>query len=113
MDVSQVSLLKVIENKSCARVINLFEDYFMFLREGNGSLSSFWMSYVDMVGNLLGLVRASREGDWLLHMASIRALIPWCFTYDRINYARYLPYYYANMFPISLDQHMHSLRHIL
>lgn len=24
-------------------------------------------------------------------------MIPWCFAYDRINYARYLPYYYAQM----------------
>ena len=33
----------------------------------------------------------------MLHLASIRAMIPWCFAYDRINYARYLPYYYAQM----------------
>ena len=26
------------------------------------------------------------------------AMIPWCFSYDRLNYARYLPYYYAQMF---------------
>ena len=52
-DVSQESLLMVIKNNSCARIIELFEEYLLFLREGNGSLSSFWMSYVDMVGNLL------------------------------------------------------------
>ena len=25
------------------------------------------------------------------------AVIPWCFAYDRLNYARYLPYYYTQM----------------
>lgn len=50
-----------------------------------------------MIEILLGLFRASRERDWILHLASIRAMIPWCFSYDRINYARYLPYYYAQM----------------
>jgi len=40
---------------------------------------------------------ASCERDWNLHLASVRAMIPWCFAYDRLNYARYLPYYYAEM----------------
>ena len=30
-------------------------------------------------------------------MASIRAMIPYCFAYDRLNYTRYLPYYYLEM----------------
>jgi len=29
-------------------------------------------------------------------------MIPWCFAYDKINYARYLPAYYAEM--SSLEQ---------
>ena len=53
-----------------------------------------------MVEILLGLIRASREGDWMLHLASVRAMIPWCFAYDRLNYARYLPYYYAHMYQL-------------
>ena len=60
------------------------------------------MSYVDMVGDLLlGLLRSSREGDWALHMSTIYAMIPWCFAYDKVNYARYLPVYYADMSNIS------------
>ena len=56
------------------------------------------MSYVDMVENvLLGLLRASREGNWNLHLNAIRTTIPWCFAYDKVNYARYLSAYYAQM----------------
>lgn len=101
-NVSQATLKEVLENSSCAHIIELFEVYREFLRGGNGSLSSFWVSYLDMVEILLGLIRASREGDWMLDLASIRAMIPWCFAYDRMNYARYLPYYYAQMSQLSI-----------
>ena len=61
------------------------------------------MSYVDMVEIVLGLVRASREGDFEHHLMCIRAMIPWCFAYDCLNYARYLPYYFATMCRLSMD----------
>lgn len=75
----------------------MFEEYLNFLRTQNGDLSSFWMSYIDMVDILLMLIRATREGNWSLYLASIRKMIPWCFAYDHINYARYLPVYYNEM----------------
>ena len=55
------------------------------------------MAYVEMVDILLGLLRADREGDWPLHLSCIRSMIPWCVTLDKINYAMYLPVYYAHM----------------
>lgn len=100
-EVSQVALKKVLENSSCTCIMELFEVYCEFLRNGNGSLTAFWMSYLDMVEIMLGLIRASREGEWILHLASIRVMIPWCFAYDRINYACCLPYYYAQMSQLS------------
>ena len=63
----------------------------------NGPLSAFWMSYVDMVELTLHMVRASREGDWTLHLSCIRQMLPWCFAYDAINYARYMSVYYSDM----------------
>ena len=33
----------------------------------------------------------------MLHLASVRAMIPWCVAYDRLNYARFLPCYCAHM----------------
>jgi hypothetical protein len=55
------------------------------------------MSYIDMVETLLGLIRSSREGNWLMHMAFIRSMIPWSLVYDKRNYAKYLTVYYAEM----------------
>lgn len=103
-DVSQASFADVIQNTSCGTILELFDIYLIHLRCDNGNLSMFWMSYLGMIEIFLALVRVSHEGNWLLHLASIRAIIPWCFAYDRLNYARCLPYYCEEMtnLPITL-----------
>ena len=73
-------------------------EFCQFLKNANGELSNFWMSYIEIVeGILLNMIRASREGNWNLHLFAIHEMIPWCFAYDKINYARYLPAYYSDM----------------
>ena len=57
----------------------------------------FWSSYLEMVEVLLLFVRATRQGDWLLHLSAVRSMCPWLFVTSRINYARYLPIYYLEM----------------
>ena len=98
-NVSQGSFQEVLENESCTHILKLFQVYLESLRDEH-SLSAFWMSYVDMSEVMLALIRASREGNWMLHPAAIRQMIPWCFAYDKVNYACFLTYYYAMM---SLD----------
>lgn len=39
----------------------------------------------------------------MMHLAAIRPIIPWCFAYDKLNYARYLTYYYAQMSRLETD----------
>ena len=39
----------------------------------------------------------SREGNWCLHLSAIQSMIAWCFSYDKVNYARYLSAYFAEM----------------
>ena len=95
---SQEQLDTILGSHSLLQVYQLWDQYLQYLRTENGDLSAFWMSYIDIVEDvLLGLIRASREGNWLLHLHAIRQMIPWCFAYDKINYARYLPVYYAEM----------------
>ncbi len=60
-------------------------------------------AYLDMAEITLGLLRATREGYSLLHLASVRAMIPWCFAYDKVNYVRSLSYYYATMSRLPID----------
>lgn len=97
-DLNQQNLNNLLHSPVLSEVITLWKDFLEHLRHNNGELSAFWMSYIDMVEEvLLGLLRASREGNWELHLHAIRTMIPWCFAYDKINYARYLSPYFAQM----------------
>ena len=111
-DICQASLTELLENDSFTLTQQLFQVYLDSLRNQQG-LSAFWMSYLDMTDIMLGLIRASREGNWMLHLACIRVMIPWCFAYDKLNYARYLSYYYATMTQLPANHpevHAHFLQ---
>lgn len=58
---------------------------------------AFWSSYIELIEALLAFIRATREGNWKLHLAAIRLILPWIFAYDRVNYARYLSIYWFEM----------------
>ena len=78
-------------------LINSFSVFFDNVQAQRGTMSTFWMSYMTMVKTILDIIRASREGNLLLHLESVESIIPWCFAYNRTNYARYLPYYVQSM----------------
>lgn len=86
-----------LTSESCTLILGLFDTYLDVLRHDRGPLAAFWMTYVEMIELLLGLLRADREGNWYLHLSCIRDVLPWCFAMDKTNYARYLPVYYAQM----------------
>lgn len=58
---------------------------------------AFWLQYLQLVEILLSFIRANRDGDWLLHLASFEAMLPWITIYDHLNYARWGPVYLADM----------------
>jgi len=107
-----VTLESLEQDMSCQRILHLFEVYLGVLRNDRGPVSAFWMTYIDLVEILLGLIRADREGDWYLHLACIRKMIPWCFAMDKTNYSRYLPVHYGQMMMLNSvcpDLHQHFL----
>lgn len=57
-----------IEDPTIKMFMDTFDGYLYYLRNDNGALSSFWMTYIDLVELLLGLIRSNREGNWLLFM---------------------------------------------
>ena len=57
----------------------------------------FWCTYIEMVQLLLTFIRATRTTDWKLHLSAVRAMLPWYFAYDCINYARYMSAYWLEM----------------
>ena len=50
-----------------------------------------------MVELMLHMIRASREGNWMLHLVCILQMLPWCFECDNTNYARYMSIHYSDM----------------
>ena len=75
-----------------------------YCRVAEGPLGNLWGSYIEMVQLLLRFIRSSREGDWDLHVACLRDMMPWFFAYDRTNYSRYQSIYWYEMVQLK-DRH--------
>ena len=101
-DLNQQNFSKLLNSTLLTKLISMWNSFLEHLHRDNGELSAYWMSYIDMVENIiLDLLHGSREGNWNLHLNAIRYMIPWCFAYDKVNYARYLSAYYAEMTNLS------------
>lgn len=83
---------------------NLFNLYQDFRSKDNGPMFRFWTNYLEMVEVLLAFIRASRTGNWELHVLCFCKMLTWLFAYDHVNYARYGTHYYVTMKEL---QHTH------
>ena len=92
-EVNETFFESVYTDQAVAGLLESFQDCYQLLCESNGTLSRFWMGYIDLVTILLNLICVSREGNWPLHLSSIQEMIPWCFAYNRVNYSHYLSCY--------------------
>ena len=57
----------------------------------------FARDYMKFVAWIWMFIRATREGNWKLHLESLRALCKYFFAHDRQNYTRMVPLYLAQM----------------
>ncbi|KAK3734787.1 hypothetical protein QZH41_007919 [Actinostola sp. cb2023] len=65
--------------------------------------------YMKFVACIWMYLRATREGNWKLHLESLKALSKYFFAHDRLNYARMVPLYLAQMELIkSSDPNLHE-----
>ena len=46
---------------------------------------------------MMSYIRAEREGDWLLHLATFKQMLPYYFASSHVHYARYGLYYLRTM----------------
>lgn len=49
----------------------LSRHYREYCKEDNGPMKMFWNSFLEMVDVLLNAVRATREGNWKMHLESM------------------------------------------
>ncbi|KAG1659185.1 hypothetical protein GQR58_022660 [Nymphon striatum] len=110
-NISQQTFQEMREHQPTDKILKLFMLYIDHLRNANGKLSSFWVSYIDMVQLMLDLIRSSREANCNLHLESVQDMLHWCFAYDKLNYARHMSIYYAQMcrLPITHPEIHHFL----
>jgi hypothetical protein len=52
---------------------------------------------MEMIFILPDFTRAQREGDWELYLDSFRAMLPYFFRYDHLNYAKWGSVFIAEM----------------
>jgi hypothetical protein len=57
----------------------------------------YWSNFFYAVQILLCSIRAEREGDWDLHLASQLAMTPYFFATHHYNYSRWMPSYLLDM----------------
>ena len=95
---------QLIELKECSEELinssayhDIFDSYETFCSSLTSPLTRFWSSYISMVQLLMHFIRSIRGGNWLLHLACIRDMLPWMFGYDHTNYNRYLSVYWTQM----------------
>ncbi|XP_046845101.1 uncharacterized protein LOC124438948 [Xenia sp. Carnegie-2017] len=89
-------LIDCIESQQMEQLVRNYEQ-FVEKSSIKSKTFAFWSMYIKMTEILLHFIRATREVDWNLHLASFRCMLPWFFICDRINYARYGTAYWLEM----------------
>ena len=98
----------LISLSSFADLYNLYKEFGKEEPDANGS---FCNSYIHLVSLLLKYFRSTGEGNWTLHVSSVREMLPWFHADYRTNYAHYATYYWANM--ATLDEwHLDAYRQL-
>lgn len=78
--------------------LQLLKGYEEFVKKTSTNQTfTFWGTYIEMVENRLQFIRATREGNWALHLSTVQCMLPWFFACDKVNYARYLTAYWVEM----------------
>ena len=93
-NLSADTLTAMLASPQSKRLLELYDEFY---RNDRGKLAALWDSYISLVCLLLRFTRATREGNWSLHIHCIREMLPWVFAYKRTNYARYMSVYWCEM----------------
>ena len=97
-----MKLFDITQHDRFTAILTMYQSFIEKERLVNSTFD-YWSSCIDMVHGLLLFLRYIREGDWKLHLASLRQILPCFFAYGRVNYARYFPAYISkkDSFPIT------------
>ena len=60
-------------------------------------LTRAFRTYMKMVLDMIVYIRAVRTGNWTLHLSATEDFVKYFFAHDKLNYARLIPVYLADM----------------
>ena len=94
LNLCQEEIEQILESDVFQQWENPFQEHIADMKQNGSDLAKFWLTYLELCAELLlALINATRTSNSELYLAYIEAVIPWTFSYDRQNYARYLvPY---------------------
>jgi len=84
--------------------VSRFSAFVASARQGTfGPTYQFWVQYHDCIWLLLTFLQSIKENDLPVYVNALRHMCAMIFAADRLNYARYLPLYYAQLSQMSSD----------
>ena len=66
--------------------------------------AKYWFTIIELEIKLFMFVRSIREGNFELFVQSVEELIPWSFSLDHVNYARWLPVFLCDLKALPKEQ---------
>ena len=100
----QETIQSALHNDALCNVYHNFLDIKIKWEETGSVLQKFWLTFIiDMVELLLNTILSVRSGDWHLFMTCVKDIIPYTFTYHKINYARYFKAMFSEMLTLEDD----------
>ena len=93
LNLCQEEIEQILESDVFQQWENRFQEHIADMKQNGSDLAKLWFTYLELYELLLALINATRTGNSELYLACIENVIPWTFSYDRQNYARYLVQY--------------------
>lgn len=89
-DINNESFETLAVNQHFQAYRSRFDEFLENMKTNNGDLAQYWMSFLEMAQILLNVIFATRSGNWVLLLESLKDIVPYTFAYGNINYARYV-----------------------
>ena len=94
-----------LENVDLIISSNIFNDLYNRIFKTTGTKGQITVAYLKDVSSLLSLVRSVRDGNLNLHMEAQRVTLKFCFSFNHINYARYMTYQHLFLSLLEIENH--------
>jgi hypothetical protein len=92
---AHVELLVTMESLNLSKQLSDFDN-----RHAAQPMFQWARLYMRQILTLMQFHRATRQGDWYLHLSSLEKLCVYFFAYDRLDYAQNIPEYVARMYEL-------------